>query len=287
MSIPTRHPEHRSLKRRKLAHKEVDVDADISEEGSSSSEDSQTVGQSQRLKNSNQSDSKPRSNGTSSKSPTILPTGGINTSSVLGLQITELSKELKPNYDRLRAKWIDAVNNLESIIKQIPPRSPITAIEAQKSFRKKGISIPFPKPCPTKETNYKFEFTPPSQILISGALAKELSIKDDRSIDLKLVLPEALLQEKDYLNNRVFHKAAFYLACVALGIKDNASTDFDLAFAHGDGIDLLPILVLTPKNLICPNLRSRSHLAFPEQVNTTGEDFANQELFAAIANRRG
>jgi U3 small nucleolar RNA-associated protein 22 len=265
MSIPTRHPEHRSLKRRKLAHKEVDVDADISEEGSSSSEDSQTVGQSQRLKNSNQSDSKPRSNGTSSKSPTILPTGGINTSSVLGLQITELSKELKPNYDRLRAKWIDAVNNLESIIKQIPPRSPVTAIEAQKSFRKKGISIPFPKPCPTKETNYKFEFTPPSQILISGALAKELSIKYDRSIDLKLVLPEALLQEKDYLNNRVFHKAAFYLACVALGIKDNASTDFDLAFAHGDGIDLLPILVLTPKESHLSKFTFQVSFGFPSK----------------------
>lgn len=271
MSIPASHPEHRSLKRRKLAHQEADVDADNFEDGFSHSGDSQAVDQSQNIKTSKHPDSKPRLNGTSSKKPTILPTGGINKSSVLGLQITELSTEIEPNYDKLRTKWIDLVNKLESIIQQLPPRSPVTAIEAQKAFRKKGISIPFPKPIPTKETNYKFEFAPPSQILIGGALVKNLSTKDDKSIDLKLVLPEALLQEKDYLNNRAFHKAAFYLACVALGIKENASTVFELAFSHADNVDLLPILVLTPKESHLSKFTFQISFGFPSKAIPLGK----------------
>jgi len=247
MVVTSTHQEHRSLKRRKLAHTELGEDSNTSGEESSSGEEPQSTNQNAKAEPSDHSNFKARSNGATSKRPHILPTGGISKSSVLALQIMELSQEIKPNYDRLQGKWLDVVNKLEHIIRQTPQRPPVTAIEALKLFRKKGINIPFPKPRPNRETNYKFEFIPPSQILIGGALAKGLSIKNDNLIDLRAVLPDHALQEKDYLNNRAFHKAAFHLACVALEIKDTVGKDFDVSFSYADGVDLLPVLLATSK----------------------------------------
>lgn len=266
MAVIVRHPEQRSLKRRKLTYTEPDDDSNASEEVSNSDEDTQPANQNAKPISSNHSGFKPKFSGATSKTSNIMPTGGINKSSVLGLQITELSREIKPNYEKLQGKWLDVVNNLESIILQTPQRPPVTAIEALKSLRKKGINIPFPKPRPTKETNYKFEFIPPSQILIGGALAKGLSIKDENFLDLKVVLPEAVLQEKDYLNNRAFHKAAFYLACVALEIKDTVGKDFDLSFSYADGVDLRSILLVTSKETNLSKFRFRISFELPSKA---------------------
>ncbi|KEF62098.1 uncharacterized protein A1O9_00070 [Exophiala aquamarina CBS 119918] len=266
MTMRAKHPEHRALKRRKLAHKDPDGDSNTSEEASSSDEGPQLVNQNAKPRPSSHSDFKPKLNGTTSKNLNIMPTGGINKSSVLSLQVTELSQETKPNYEKLQSKWLVVVNKLESIIRQTPQRPPVTAIEALKSFRKKGINIPFPRPHPTKETNYKFEFIPPSQILVGGALAKGLSIKAENFIDLKVLLPDTVLQDKDYLNNRAFHKAAFHLACVALEIKNTAGEDFDLSFINADGVDLRPILLVTPKETQLSKFEFRISFELPSSA---------------------
>lgn len=258
MPVPARHSEPRSLKRRKLSHGDASGDENTAERESGFNEGSKLSTPVEYSKPSHQSNFKPKS--------TSLPTGGINKLSVLALQIKELGTELKPKYDNLRTKWIDVVNKLETIVKQTPQRPPVTAAEVLKSFRKKGINIPFPKPSPTKETNYKFEFTPPSQIIVQGALADELSIKGDKSIDLKVVLPETALQEKDYLNNRAFHKGTYYLACIASEIKDKASSEFDLSFSHADDLDLLPILVLVPKGAQLANFRFQISFGFSSKT---------------------
>jgi U3 small nucleolar RNA-associated protein 22 len=56
--------------------------------------------------------------------------------------------------------------------------------------------------------------------------------------------PQSIFQEKDYLNYRYFYKRAYYLACIAAGIKKSTEHKFQLAFDCLSGNYLLPILVV-------------------------------------------
>lgn len=176
----------------------------------------------------------------------VLPTGGINKSTVLSLQVADLNVEVTAKYERLRPQWSKISNRLETLIKDIPPRAPASAIDAVKSLRKQGVNIPFPKPQPSKDTNYKFEFKAPKHILVDGALPWGLSLKDDNVVKITAIMPEDLLQEKDYLNYRALHKAAFFVACIAAAIKTDAGSDFSLSFTWLYDVDLLPILEVVP-----------------------------------------
>ncbi|KIW69372.1 hypothetical protein PV04_05253 [Phialophora macrospora] len=249
MSIRNLQEGRPSPKRRKLEH---DSDFSSASSGSSDAEESNRNGD--RTKSVHGNGSATRNNlkgiskpgrATASK-PTVLPTGGINKSAILSLQVSDLSADVTPDYERMRPKWARISDQLVSLIKRIPQRPPVTATETSKSFRQQGIRIPWPQPQPTKETNYKFEFLPPKHIVIGGPLAQGFSLKDENVIDVTVLMPNAVLQEKDYLNNRALHKTAFYLACIAETIKARLGPEFDMSFAHMHDVDLLPILILIP-----------------------------------------
>ncbi len=63
-----------------------------------------------------------------------------------------------------------------------------------------------------------------------------------------LTFEKSVFQEKDYLNYRYFHKRAYYLACLAAGIKDSSSCNFHVKFDCLNGNPLQPVLNLTPKS---------------------------------------
>lgn len=65
-------------------------------------------------------------------------------------------------------------------------------------------------------------------------------------IDLVVIMPKAIFQEKDFLNHRYFYKRAFYLACLAAGIKKSKDHKFGLSFDCLNGNQLQPILVVRP-----------------------------------------
>ncbi|KIW74971.1 hypothetical protein Z517_11742 [Fonsecaea pedrosoi CBS 271.37] len=182
-----------------------------------------------------------------SKTP-VLPTGGINKSAILGLQVADLNAEVTPNYDKLRSKWTTLSTKLVSLIKDIKDIPPVTATEAVKLLRHRGINIPFPQPQPSKDTNYKFSFVAPKQVLVGGALPWSLSLKDENAVEITAIMPDGILQEKDYLNYRACHKGAFYLACIASAIKKSEEVDFDISFAHKHDVDLLPVIDLVGKD---------------------------------------
>lgn len=181
--------------------------------------------------------------------PMVLPTGGINKSAILALQVSDLDAEITPDYERLQSKWSKLSDKLISLIKRIPQRPAITATEASKVFRKRHIRIPWPQPRPTKETNYAFEFVAPKEVVVGGGPVNHLSIKHENVIDIRIVIPEVVLQDKDYLNNRIFHKAAFYLACVADAINGELGADFDSCFTHMDDIALSPAINVVSKDV--------------------------------------
>jgi U3 small nucleolar RNA-associated protein 22 len=68
------------------------------------------------------------------------------------------------------------------------------------------------------------------------------------SVDMLVVMPASIFQEKDYLNYRYFYKRAYYLACIAAGLQQSVQEEFDLAFEFLHGNELHPILILKPKS---------------------------------------
>ena len=55
-----------------------------------------------------------------------------------------------------------------------------------------------------------------------------------------------MFQDKDYLDQRYFHKRAYYLACMAAGIQADNESKFDISFALQNDNVLQPILIIGP-----------------------------------------
>src|SRR5436305_1827887 len=75
-----------------------------------------------------------------------------------------------------------------------------------------GVPSPLPQPRPTKGTKKTFEDRKPTKIEVIGSFPVKLSVKGTSSVDMAITMPYSIFQDKDYLNNRIFHKRAYYLA---------------------------------------------------------------------------
>lgn len=75
-------------------------------------------------------------------------------------------------------------------------------------------------------------------------------VKSDEllSVDMVVVMPSSIFQEKDYLNYRYFYKRAYYLACIVAGLQADISDKFSFEYKYLHGNNLLPILSLRPNN---------------------------------------
>ena len=63
-----------------------------------------------------------------------------------------------------------------------------------------------------------------------------------------LVLPEEILQEKDYLDLRYFYKRAYYLAVVAATLRKEFGDDAQSSYEYLNGNPLCPVLAIQPNN---------------------------------------
>lgn len=110
------------------------------------------------------------------------------------------------------------------------------------------ITIPFPEVTPNKDGLFKLAYSPPSEFNVVGSYALKTMVKGDHTlaVDMVVTLPPSILQDKDYLNYRYFYKRAYYLACLAAGLRNGIGEDFDICFDYLGGNDLQPILVVKP-----------------------------------------
>jgi U3 small nucleolar RNA-associated protein 22 len=108
--------------------------------------------------------------------------------------------------------------------------------------------VPFPHPRPPKDAKYKFHYDRPSNVNATGSYPLKTATRNDHTfaIDLVVTMPKTLFQEKDYLNYRYFYKRAYYLACIAAGIKKSREHKFKISFDHLNGNQLQPIIVVQP-----------------------------------------
>jgi U3 small nucleolar RNA-associated protein 22 len=209
-------------------------------DGSLSDEGTECAVQAKEADNSHRK--QPSGNG-----PSVLPKGGLNKTSMLALQVNELLSETRPNHKRLEASVAPTVQRITEIIQQIPARPPALLKDAEKTFRAdSGICIPFIDPRPAKDSKYKFEYQTPESIEYHGAVGLQLVANSSSNIfSIAVQMPEALFQEKDYLNQRAFHKRAFYLACIAAGLRKDEDSGFNIVFQAKDDLALVPVIVVT------------------------------------------
>lgn len=171
---------------------------------------------------------------------------------MMTLQISDLLGEIRPDYDKLMSGLEETLRRLQGIILHLPDVAPMTAPEAEKVLRKEaGVCLPFPNPRPGRDTKYTLEYKRPARLDLVGSLPLQLGIiksKDICTADLAITLPDSILQEKDFLNHRYFHKRAYYIAQLAAGIRRHAKKEFNLSFEHQDGITLKPSLIIEPND---------------------------------------
>ena len=93
---------------------------------------------------------------------------------------------------------------------------------------------------------YKLQYERPASINATGSYPLKIATRSDQdlTIDLVVTMPNLLFQEKDYLNHRYFYKRAYYLACLAAGIKLAKDHKFKLSFDCMNGNQLQPVLIV-------------------------------------------
>ncbi|KAF8154805.1 Nrap protein [Crassisporium funariophilum] len=203
-------------------------------------------------KEGNRTGTKPKKPPTGEELRDIKDATDLFKSSSFKLQIDALLPNVRPKTSRIPP--LDrCLFALHSFLMGIPSIAPQHPLEAARKLLKKGVAVPYSLPLPTEETNWKVGFEPPSDITLVGSWANKVSVKPKDAqkfgVDLAVEMPDALFQEKDYLNGRFFHKRSFYLATIVAALQNPKSgLDMDVAYESLQGDPRLTKIVLTPKN---------------------------------------
>ncbi|KAL4973248.1 Nrap protein [Aspergillus desertorum] len=219
-----------------------------------------------------QAGSKPaRHSGTYEASEVALA-NGLYKSSFFKLQLDELITESRPSYDKQLATIKDTLHELKDLIESLPERTAKPALEAEKEMRQlHGVTVPYPEPRPGKDTKYAVMFARPANVNVVGSFALRTGSKAAAPyvVDMSVTMPSSMFQEKDYANYRYFHKRAYYVACIAAGIKSKKSTALDVVYEFQDGDGLRPIIILQPAATKSDHIRSRFQIRIITAVEDT------------------
>jgi U3 small nucleolar RNA-associated protein 22 len=264
---------HIFSKRRKLDHDNADESDDASSSngvasGFEDSDEEEALEVNAPATKAKQAQSQPKR--TKDDDDSALYAGELYKSSMFKLQVDEMLAEVRPNYGKRFNGADDALRQLKCLIEAIEDREALSVstvpsmkyfvltlnkqvTDATKLQKSHKITIPFPNPMPDKNAAYKLAYTRPSNINIVGSYTLKTMVRTDSvlSIDMVIVMPESIFQEKDYLNYRYFYKRAYYLACIVAGIQEAVNDDFSLNFEFLNGNTLHPILVAKPKSSEC------------------------------------
>lgn len=169
-------------------------------------------------------------------------------SNIFKLQIDELLATLNPS-EKHTKKIEKVLHKLHSLIQDVDPSKPLSLDEAEALISKSAtkITIPFSNPKPARDVKYRFQYLPPQKINVVGGFSLKTAIKrpDGNSIDLTVLMPTGLVQDKDYLNYRYFHKRSFYLAYLAQKLQSAATSQnlpFVLTYKYLNDDPLRPVL---------------------------------------------
>ncbi|KAI0788916.1 Nrap protein [Irpex lacteus] len=152
---------------------------------------------------------------------TIKDAADLYLSSSFKLKIDALLPKVRPKYTRFAPleKFLHSLHSVLTSLPDVPPQHPT---EASRQLLQRGVVVPYPMPEPSEDTKWKVAFAKPQEISLVGGWNTKLLVKRKDGlpwvVDLAVEMPDSLFQEKDYLNNRFFHKRAFYLATIAAAL---------------------------------------------------------------------
>ncbi|CAK4033598.1 Hypothetical predicted protein [Lecanosticta acicola] len=239
---------------------EIDVDGDDEveagqnddEEDTEDGDDAQAgaeMSKGAKLKSTRQDNGKPPTKSSrNAQSGTSAYVHGTFKSNVFKLQVDELLAQIRPKHGKREAAAEAALHSLKKTIEHIPARGPFLSADAERDLIKQKIAVPFPDPRPPKDAKYKFAYAKPANINVVGSFALKTSTRSREilEVDMMVTMPGSLFEEKDYLNLRYFYKRAFYLSCVAAGLKSAHKSEYSLRYTLFHDNPLKPILVLAP-----------------------------------------
>lgn len=182
----------------------------------------------------------------------LRETGELFKSNILKLQIEEMLSTVRPNFHKAGSLEL-VLRRLRTLFDGIKPIPMQPLASARKTLKKQypsaSISIPFTEPAPKDDVNYKFGFEPPSGLQLVGSWPLKIAALRPQGldVDLAIVMPSSLFQEKDHLNFRYFHKRAFYLAVLASALSSATELGVETEYQLEGSDSRRPILVLRPK----------------------------------------
>ncbi|CAG8433493.1 6277_t:CDS:10 [Diversispora eburnea] len=174
---------------------------------------------------------------------------GLYKSNLYKLQIEELIGEVSIDFTRV-SRLDNALYKLREIFMDMNDKIDLTLSNAKSILLNKyNIVIPFPDPQPSDVIQYKFGFRKPTAFYLIGSYALRNVIKGRKgfNVDVAVVMPSSIFQEKDYMNYRYFYKRAYYLSVLAATLQENQS-DFNVKveFDTLNGDTRCPIIILKP-----------------------------------------
>ncbi|KAK6854726.1 Nucleolar protein 6 [Apiospora arundinis] len=161
----------------------------------------------------------------------------------------ELLLDVQQDYAKPFEGVDDILRQFKSTIEALEPQEPTLISEATTKFEKaNGIRVPYPNPRPTKDSPYKLAFAKPAQVNVVGSYVTRTMIRTQatHAIDMIVVMPADLFQDKDFRDLRYFYKRSFYLARICAGLRKELKESMELNFQYLHGNELLPVLVAQP-----------------------------------------
>ncbi|KAL2261289.1 hypothetical protein VTK26DRAFT_4480 [Humicola hyalothermophila] len=175
---------------------------------------------------------------------------GISRSRAFVLEAEELLDSVRLDYGAALEGADELLHRIKNAIEGIQSHGPLQVTEAALKLEKKHkIKVPFPDPPPPENSNYKVAFAKPAQFNVVGSYVSKTMVKTQtgHGVDMVVVMPVEILQEKDYLDLRYFYKRAYYLAVVAANLRKDFEREGRLSYEYLNGNPLCPILALQRK----------------------------------------
>ncbi|KAJ3123065.1 hypothetical protein HK098_002248 [Nowakowskiella sp. JEL0407] len=167
---------------------------------------------------------------------TLRETASLYKSNLFKMQLDELLLESSPFLNPESAKSTFPVekflHSLKACLDSIEPVTNLNVKDALKLCKDKSVVMPLSSKIPD-DVMYTLGFDKPENVVVVGSFLLKTVAKSrgGMNVDLAIMMPS----EKDHMNNRYFHKRAFYLAMLAATLRDSKlNVDVEFQAFQGD-----------------------------------------------------
>ena len=155
----------------------------------------------------------------------LQETSDLYMNNMFKLQLDEMLKYIHPSGGHKQAIE-HLLRSLQACIMRVPKIDPQPLSKAVQELASRvghSVHIPLVEPVPREDPAYMIAFEPPEALNLVGSWPLHTATRrvGEMDVDMEVVMPSKLFQEKDTLNARYFTKRAFYLAVILAYVEQN------------------------------------------------------------------